>query len=425
MADTHSIFLLALPLACILFLGIVTKPKWVVIFLIFSRVLLDPFLNTTKTDSGGIGFGAVLNVLVILVTVFLGLKNYSAPFFRSGFFKSWILFLGVCLAAVVYSPFPMMGARGFSNLLSYLCMAMLPSLIDPEKNDKKFWIKALLFSSIAPVIIANIDLARGGRVFEDAGSRIMGSFTHPNILGFYLVWLVVLVAVVFKSGLFRLSWIQKGLLSAYTLNIVALLIATRTRNAWICVWLLFFFYGIFKERKYILFSIGVLFAGFFLSGVASRMTDLFEAGGARENSFSWRLQVWKDSFASIGERWIFGHGLGSFRALSSDFLTQNKKGAEAHSVVVQLLFEMGLAGLLSYLLIYGILFREFCGRIKKTVFGLSKEYALVTAYLVVYLVSGIADNLLSYLALNWYCWFFFGVILKSMRFQRPVTLEKI
>jgi O-antigen ligase len=299
-------------------------------------------------------------------------------------------------------------------------MAILPSLIDPLKNDKKFWIKILVFSSVAPLMIANLDMVRGGVVFEDAGNRILGTFTHPNILGFYLVWLLVVVLYVFKSGLFRLTRTTVFLLVVYLANIFVLLVATKTRNAWICAWLLCFLYGVFKEKKYIAVAVGLLCAGFLFSSVSSRMTNIFEQHGKQENSFSWRVKVWKDSMDAIGERLPFGHGLGCFRALSGDFLTENRKGAEAHNVYVQLLFEMGLAGLVSYLAIYACLFREFYWRYKTSAGGLSREYAVMLAYLVIYLASGTGDNILYYLTLNWYGWFFLGVILKSARFQRLV-----
>ncbi len=421
LAEFNPIFILATPLLCVLFIGVMLKPKWVLVGLIFTRTLMDPMLNASKAGSS-LGFGAVVNILVILIPIFLVLKDRSVPILRSAFLKKWIFFLIVCLITVVSSPHPLMGIKVFFNLLSYLCMALLPSLIDPQKNDKKFWIKILILSSILPVVFANLDLARGGVPMADSANRIQGTFTHPNILGFYLVWVMMLVLYIFKSGLLRLSYFKKFLLLLYGLNLTVLLVATKTRNAWICAWLLLFLYGLFKERRYIYYSLGILIFGFFLSGVASRVTDLFVHNTSRENSFAWRLDVWKDSLGSIMEKWMLGHGLGSFRELSRNFLIENKKGAEAHSVYIQLLFETGIVGLFAYLSIYWNLFREFYWRFKKSVLGLRAEFAIVIIYLIVYLVSGLGDNMLYYLTLNWYCWFFIGVVLKSVRFQRLVAI---
>lgn len=417
LTELHPIFLLALPLMCLAVLGMVVSPRTVVLGLIFSRVLLDPLLNTTKSE-GGFGFGAVFNLAIVVLTAYLMLSQPRPAWTRGAFFKSWVVFIAVCVAAAAFSPFPAGGMRGIFNLLSYLCMAMIPSYLGPEKNDKKFWIGALFLSTLLPVMIANLDMARGGTPSVDAGNRILGTFTHPNILGFYLVWVMMLALFVIKSGLFRLNGLQRILMTGYFLNLIVLLAATRTRNAWICAWLFFFAYGVIKERRYLIYCGALLAAGLSVSTVATRMTDIFSQNSVEVNSLAWRFQVWGDSLPAILEKPFLGHGVGSFRELSSSFLVANKEGAEAHSVYIQLLFEAGAAGLIAYAAIFWNLIRDFFRRFRRSFGGLSAEYALALSYLFIYLLIGVADNLLGYLTLNWYVWFFIGVLLKATRFQR-------
>src|SRR5690242_1094943 len=67
-ASSNPAFLFVLPLLCLLFLGIVLNLKSMIALLLFMRVLLDPVLNMTKSESLGLGLGAVLNLFVLLLT---------------------------------------------------------------------------------------------------------------------------------------------------------------------------------------------------------------------------------------------------------------------------------------------------------------------------------------------------------------------
>jgi len=47
----------------------------------------------------------------------------------------------------------------------------------------------------------------------------------------------------------------------------------------------------------------------------------------------------------------------------------------------------------------------------------AKLWAIVVAYLFNYLIICSADNMLHYLVLNWYVWFFISLMLVSERFS--------
>ncbi|MBI4432531.1 MAG: O-antigen ligase family protein [Candidatus Omnitrophica bacterium] len=399
--DLHPIFLLAPPLVCLMILATVLEPGFIVALLIVSRALLDPLLNLTKGDNL-FGFGAVLNFFVIFVTFFLSLRQGGV--WRMAFFKGWMIFLAVCLASLLYSPVPVAGTKLLFNLASYLCMMILPFLIHPERNDKKFWISLLLISSVFPVLFANVAMV--------SGIRVRGTFTHPNILAFYLVWVLTLILYVLKSRQFKLSGMAKTTLVFYTLDVLAVLVATGTRNAWIGAWLLFFLYGLLVERKFLMITLIPLAALPLIPGISARLEDLFAYSTRELNSFAWRVEVWKSSLAAVKESWVIGHGLGSFRELSRVFVRLEHGGVDAHNTYLQVLFETGFIGLLAYLSIYR--------HVIQSLWRLTAEHAIVLSYVVVYLVSGIADNLLYYLAFNWYTWFFLGVILKGMTFNKRI-----
>src|SRR5262245_28258329 len=100
-AEKNPAFLLALPLMCLLALGLVLQPRAVVALLIFARVLLDPVLNLTKSG-GGLGFGAVLNFAVVAMTL---LFVMGVPgIFRSSIVRAWLLFLFIGALSMAFSP---------------------------------------------------------------------------------------------------------------------------------------------------------------------------------------------------------------------------------------------------------------------------------------------------------------------------------
>jgi hypothetical protein len=141
---------------------------------------------------GRIGVGAGINLFVLILALALLIKRPQA-LFENPISKRWILYLLICAIAVLYSPVRGRGVRLFLNLLSYYCMLTIPFVLINRSEDKKFWLKVLLFSTILPVCFANVDLLHGGTNYPEVGMRIQGSFSHPNILAFYLVLVMTLV----------------------------------------------------------------------------------------------------------------------------------------------------------------------------------------------------------------------------------------
>lgn len=423
LASVHSAILLAVPLALLFLLFLLIQPKAVLFLLLFSRAFLDPVLNATRVAQDAMGLGALLNVGVLLLAGFLFLKNARA-FFSNPASKLWLLYLLICLAAVAYSPAPGKAIRTFFVYSSYMAMMAIPFLAVREEREVKLWIKVILFSSVIPAILANVDMMQGGATFGKVGSRISGSFSHPNILGFYLFLQIALVFYIMKSGLFHLSSFKRTALGLYLANLVVLLLATKTRNAWLSCWLFFFIYGLIREKKLIFFCLAIPPALLLTPGVSERVGDLFiERGTGFEsglNSFDWRVELWSRSWSGIREHALFGHGVGSFEPFSANFLAYGE-AAPAHNVYLQALFETGIFGLLAYVSIYLSTIVFLCKKIKRTPASLKAGYFLFIAYLVSQMFSLAGDNIQDYLAFNWYFWFLCGLILKSAAFHDPTT----
>ncbi len=418
------ILLLAMPCAALLLLLMVTKPIWMIVSILVSRPLLDIVLNMTRVNTGGgdgVGLGAIINLTIILLAIFLCFYYTNFPQ-KIAPISAWIFYLICMLIAVFYSPSRADSARLWINEVSYFSLFLIPFLIIKDSKDFIFWLKVLALSFVLPIMYANIDLLHGGKYFEDAGMRITGSFTHPNILAFYLVLAFTFYFYLLKSGHLKSKHGLKFVIKLLMINILVLLIATKTRNAWISIYAGFFIYALLQERRILWLLVIVVPLFLLIPQVQERMTVLNNTSSSnyqRVNSFEWRLQMWKNSFSKIMERPVQGHGLGAFKPMSEQFSANKKTGA--HNTYLELIFETGVIGFLSFMLLFLSPLNVFFKNMTRTInSGEARVWALMISYIIGYMLICSADNLLFYLVFNWYAWFFIGLMLVASYRKYPV-----
>lgn len=416
------LYLLALPLAALFFTVLVIKPKWVLILLFLSRPLLDNLLNLTKVNVSagqGLGIGAMFNLAIIVLAVFLSFYYGSFPR-QNKVVRYWLIFLFFMFLAVWYSPFRFGAMRLYFNYLSYFAMFTIPFLVIKTKEDFIFWIKIFAWSFVLPIFCADIDLLQGGRYYPDAGMRIAGTFTHPNILAFYLVLGLTLYFYILKSNLFRLKRALTWGMKLLMLNMMFLLVATKTRNAWLACFGVFFIYGLLKDRKLLLVLLLLIPLSLCVPQIHERVITVYDSkaeGYAGVNSFEWRIRMWKSSLPKIAQRPLQGYGLTSFKPMSEQF-SDIGRNMGAHNAYLETLFETGIVGLLSFLGLFISLLIFFFQNMTKASSQLqAKLWALILSYVISYMIICSADNLSYYLVFNWYVWFFIGLMLVSERFS--------
>jgi len=418
--ERNVYFLVAVPFAMLYFIFLLTNARVFMVVTLFVRALMDPLLAETKLSIGGITFGAgaILNIFIILLAGILILKNPKILGDSIYYVRWWLLFLMICTAAILYSPVPMAAFRLLWNSITYLSIFLIGWALSANEQDKKFWIKVLFLASLVPIGLANIGMVTSLGPLVLPGGRLQGTFSHPNILAFYVVFTILLSFYVLKTKTFSLSGMQKFLLYLYILDLLIILIMTQTRSAWIAVYVMCVCYGLLGERKYlfvallgpiILMSVPLVHDRF--QDLMTRTTGSISSG---LNSLAWRVAVWKQSFHYIKESWFVGYGLSSFSYYSPRFFIDNSRELDAHNVFIKLLFETGILGVTSYLMIFFAMIKAFVARAFSGVRGVAIEGALMTAFITSYLVSCASDNLQAYLAYNWYFWFFLGVTLRRI-----------
>ncbi len=409
-------FVIALPIAFILMILTFTNTKLMIIIILFTRSLIDPLLNYTKIEIFGqdAGLGAFLNVFSVILFILLYYKS-PKKIFKYPASYNWFVFLLTTAVAVVISPYKGSSLSLLLNLTSYMAFYFIALHFAEYGDSKKFWIKILFFSTIPAVFFANIDLLTGGHIYSDAGMRIKGTFTHPNILAFYLIFSFVTTLIYARYS--RLTIHKKILITLIAADIFILLLFTKTRSAWIAFFLFSATYSIIKERKYIILLIIFSTILYIIPHTRERITNILNSPHSYQkeklNSFSWRLELWKSSLSYIKRKPVLGNGLCTFRPYSKNFFPlAGKSGAAAHNIYIKLLFESGIIGLLAYLSIFIAIILSI---IKKKNYSKenSYDYYIFLPYLLSYILIGTVDNLLDYLSFNWYFWFLCGIILSK------------
>ncbi len=247
--------------------------------------------------------------------------------------------------------------------------------------------------------------------------RLQSTFTHPNIYAFYIVGVVTLIFFMTCSTTVTLSKFARRMMFVYAGYLLILLLLTKTRSAWLSMLIIMTGYAIVVDRRWLLPLLSLPVA-LLIPGVAERISDLdsgtIDAGYEQLNSLAWRRVLWKDTLewmaANPGS--IFGHGLDAYRSYVPIFFprSEGEAGFGSHNAFLQIYFEMGVAGLTSYLLVMAAIAFKLINRFREDFAGSFVMLMMLVGYMVVFY----ADNRLS--AIQWFFWFTLGSVCASTRF---------
>jgi O-antigen ligase len=174
---------------------------------------------------------------------------------------------------------------------------------------------------------------------------------------------------------------------------------TWSRGAWLGFLLGMLLFFIIFSQKTVLVLLGGLFASPFLSylvptSVAERFLSI---GNLAESSVSYRISAWYGVIELLKKNWWCGIGVGSaaFEAVYPSVAPAGTQAIKhAHSIYLQLLAELGIAGLVVFLLIVFLFVQnsfEYLLRVNKR-----EERGFVIAGIatvVAILVMGITDHI--------------------------------
>lgn len=382
--------------------------------LLVVRPLCDRLFEQARFEVAGhaLSYGAVLN-FVVICAMLAGLRRINNRI-QITLERSWIPFLLLAMAAILYSPVEVDAFRKFLTYVSYMAMFVLPFAIVKTRGTTEWFFKVIIASSVLPVLYGLFQLASGIDWYQ--GSRIESTFTHPNIFAFYLLTIIGTVLSLLCTNRVQLTDRARGLLTAYLVPMLLLLVMTKTRSAWAGCMFLFIVYGTIQDKRVLLLTLALPVLALAVPGVRERLTALASGNqyvGWVEsvNPYAWRTILWERAFPLMLQRPLFGHGLYSFPYYSPTFFPlESSRGVDAHNVFVQLFFETGLAGLGAFLWIFA---RKFTWLLRYWAFD-KHGLTMAAAMMSVYLIICYSDNLLEYVSYGWCYWFISGLIFADL-----------
>lgn len=379
-------------------------------FVLFFRAALDPVLDLTKI--GGMGLGALLNLFLVVMLLFILLKSkFTLP---SSLVKLWGGFILLGFISIIMSPDKVASLRSFFAVLTYFSCFAIPYFFLKSEEDVVVLLKFVIYSSVIPFCFALKEflLPEGSTGLN--GFRLFGSFSHPNIFAFYLVLIASLCFFVLKTKLFTFDGKFFVHVKIILLASLVCLLATKTRSAWIALVFVFTIYAVIVERRYIVYLVILGLIAMLIPSIQERVFDMLSGGsvdtldeGEALNSYAWRKVVWGAAWSYIVDKPLLGHGYDSFSYYFLDFFPlESNTSFDAHNTFVQIAFDMGFLGVFAYFILFIGIFCRLCRLIKIDKAGATILIALLLSYVVV----GYSDNMLFYLSYNWYFWFVMGGI---------------
>lgn len=382
-----------------------------ILFLILLvRPSLDPLLDMFKF--GGIGFGALINVFMLL-TLFVILAQSKFKLDKINIV--WIPLLVTMSISILYTPYIAQGVRSLMVVITYMATFLLPFHFIKTKHDFVECLIVIVYSSFIPLFAVFYEFIFPASSTSINGFRLFSTFNHPNVFAFYLVTIVSVCFFVVKSAVFVQERKFRQICWIVLLFSLVCILGTKTRSAWAVIALLILIYGIFKERKYLVYLLLATMLAMMIPSIQERILNLFQGNSADDlinnyealNSYAWRQIIWAGAIEKYWEQPFLGFGYESFTFYSSEFFViESDYGAGAHNTYVQLLFEIGIIGLLAFLwLLIPLLIRLWELRNK------ARENIIVFGLFVSYCLIHYSDNVFDYLTFNWYFWFFIGAFL--------------
>lgn len=385
--------------------------------LIIIRPIIDTFSGYAVISIQGLelNMNGVLGILVLLWGIWSILREEIPVFTTPAIFPIlilsavWILSIGVAIDA----------STSISELLRLTSFPLLFVLGYhlTQKNSHYITsvIHAVALSAIVPITVAMYQLLfAGGLSVDNFTNRVFGTFTHPNVLGFYMVIVLSVVGMrhfatkaKYQSVLY--PWILSGALLS--------LLFTYTRGAWLGLVIVAFIAGILRYYKPLGITLLVVSLVFVFGQSIRAVTisafnyDLAQvplisrATGQNDesDSINWRLGVLEDMLPLALERPVLGYGIGNFPILRKQTIDDDQTAVEAHNDYLRIFVESGILGLLAYLgLLATLLYRAGFQYAVYPADSWQRQYALTAlALIAAFMLMSVSDNLLQATAVVW------------------------
>lgn len=395
---------------------------------------LGPFVSTT-----------LIGVLLLACGSYWALLTVADSGDRGGISAAHLLALlywGIALVAVAFSPVPVAAFAGWVKLTLYLLWFTLCARVLRGPRWQNWTIAAfLLVAAIVSIygVRQQIFGAEQLATWNDPSStlaedtRAYSYLGNPNLLAGYLIPAVSLSG----AALFVWrSWLQKAAALVLLLVNTACLFFTDSRGGWIGMLamgltfalLLYFWWRPHLPRFWRLWLLplvvgcGILLLGAAVATVEPvrlRLASIF--AGREDSSNNFRINVWYAAIDMIRARPVIGIGPGNdaFNQIYPLFMRPNYSALSAYSIYLEVAVETGFVGLAAFLALLGSLLSQgYQGMLRLRAAGDRQGFWLLAAIagMVGMLAHGLVDTVWYRPQVNTIWWFLAAIAANAGRF---------
>ena len=405
------IFILILSGLFFIFTQILINPRLALFLLILSRPSLDIFTNDSFLNNQliNVNLSAIWGVTAIILAMHI-LFTQRHRVKKIALKKEILFFLTIAGSSFIYSVFPMASLTEFIRVLSFFAIFTTTYLLIKDKQSLISLIKVIIFSAIIPTIVGIMQIATGTGMdgtLENVYNRAFGTFAHPNILAYYLVFVATLAIF------FTLRGQQNKINDLWPIFVlpafVFLMIMTYTRGAWLAFVLALAPISLFKYRQLIFIGAMAILIGYTsVDIIQKRINEIFIGG---YTSLDWRINLWKDAAKIALEKPILGFGAGTAKQLILENRGASFGSYDVHNDYIKILIENGIIGLAAYCLLLLGLLRGLIELYKQETDEDFKNFILLYLGAILALSLSLTDNIMRQTALEWVFWATAGGVL--------------
>ena len=259
--------------------------------------------------------------------------------------------------------------------------------------------------------------------FPDIKGRVTVLFVNSNVLGAYLTIIFPLALCCFV----RTCGKKRFLSLVSILSIFLCIIVTWSRGAWLALIISTLIYFIIYSKKTVRFLCAIAFAlPFSIIIIPDNIIKRFlSIGDMADSSISYRVYTWKGTLNAIKENIFGGVGYGT-ETFEEFYPTYSYAGMEAaehsHSLYLQILFSLGIVGLIVFCVIIFLFVQQSLENIKISTNTSDKmQVCAIFCAIVAALIMGAFD----YLWYNYRIFYLFWVVIAlSVAYSRIDVAER-
>ena len=204
-------------------------------------------------------------------------------------------------------------------------------------------------------------------MFENIEGRVVSTFANPNVLAEYLILALPFALAAFLAA--KKSHSRFGALILLGASALCL-VFTWSRGAWLgLMFALLIFFLIYSRRTVTVLCFGLLALPFLPLILPANIVERFSSiGNMADTSTAYRVHIWMGSLDMARDCILsgLGSGMGVFSAVYPQYSLGGIEAApHSHNLYLQLAIELGIFGLLSFLVII-IIFAQsaltYCSR---------------------------------------------------------------